>query len=232
MIPLALKRLVTHTKDPKDDLKIYTDLEYSKVQQLFLLVGFLFGSFVVIWITQILIKLLSSSSAHKVDRTKLKGKASIKNKHANNKAKFPSINIKPDIIYQELLSMWNTSYTVITFGSAWLFGSTIDVTERIAKKIKAKYKVVSPRSTRKRERCSSTSSFEAESLIQDMEDDQKQQRCSFGCMPILSKVPFSSARRRLSKLFDFNSQLSIDSACECLLDDNDQPSGGKYQRKL
>lgn len=63
----------------------------------------------------------------------------IRDKHANLKRKMNSRYLKPNYIVNELMSMWSTTYTVITFSSAWVFGSTICATERLARKIRNKY---------------------------------------------------------------------------------------------
>lgn len=50
---------------------------------------------------------------------------------------------KADLIMHDLLAMWVTTYTVISFGSARILGSTLNATERLMRKIRTKYK--SPR---------------------------------------------------------------------------------------
>lgn len=47
--------------------------------------------------------------------------------------------IGPKHIIQELISIWGTTYTVITWGSFYLIGGTIVASERLAQKVKSKY---------------------------------------------------------------------------------------------
>lgn len=45
---------------------------------------------------------------------------------------------KPKFIIHELISIWGTTYTVITWGSFYFIGGTIVATEKLAQKVKSK----------------------------------------------------------------------------------------------
>lgn len=62
----------------------------------------------------------------------------IKKNEANSRPKIDPKFFKPKYLIHELMSIWSTTYTVITWGSAWMIGGTIVATERFASKIKTK----------------------------------------------------------------------------------------------
>lgn len=64
--------------------------------------------------------------------------ASFKEKEANSRRRIDPKYFKPKYIIHELMSMWGTTYTVITWGSVWIIGGTIVATEKLAHKIKTK----------------------------------------------------------------------------------------------
>lgn len=58
--------------------------------------------------------------------------------HNSYRRKIDPKYFKPKFIYHELMTFWDTTYTVVTWGSFYVIGGTIVVTERLASKIKTK----------------------------------------------------------------------------------------------
>lgn len=118
---------------------------------------------------------------------------------------------KPKFIIHELITFWDTTYSVITWGSFYVIGGTIVVTERLAQKIKTKCAREQQGSTYQsghRER--NDSSFSYSSSASGANDN------SFGStktplrrVASWTKKSFSSAKKRLAKFANSTTILEI-----------------------
>lgn len=96
--------------------------------------------------TQAFEKTLSSSSGSNIFRllfsngfTSTNGNRSPKHQQQQrSRKKLDSKYFKPKFIIHELISIWGTTYTVITWGSFYFIGGTIVATEKLAQKVKSK----------------------------------------------------------------------------------------------
>jgi len=61
-----------------------------------------------------------------------------KRKRTTHRRRIESKYFRPSYIISELMTIWGTTYTVITWGSVWVIGGTIVATEQLAHKIKSK----------------------------------------------------------------------------------------------
>lgn len=107
---------------------------------------------------------------------------------------------KPKFIIHELLSIWGTTYTVITWGSFWVIGGTIVATEKLATKIKTKYS----RDVDTVGANMSSTSFESD--FNQSSDSTGTPESSSGRDPFRSartwtRKSFATARKRLFKCF-------------------------------
>lgn len=86
---------------------------------------------------------LSSSflTSSKVNHTKSTNAPKEQTPESTDSSKKPKVDpkyFKPKYIIHELLDIWGTTYTVITWGSFWVIGGTIVATEKLATRIKTK----------------------------------------------------------------------------------------------
>lgn len=108
---------------------------------------------------------------------------------------------KPKYIYHELMSIWGTTYTVITWGSVWIIGGTFVATERLANKIKTKC-------TRERDllganrgtgRNSSFASFNSSFSSSHSVDSTGSGKNSFKKISSWTKRSFTAAKKKFNK---------------------------------
>lgn len=90
-------------------------------------------------------KTISSSSGSNIFRllfsngfTSSSGNRSPKQQQQRSRRKLDPKYFKPKFIIHELISIWGTTYTVITWGSFYFIGGTIVATEKLAQKVKSK----------------------------------------------------------------------------------------------
>lgn len=132
----------------------------------------------------------------------------LKEKIKTNQPKIDSKYFNPRYIVHELMEMWGTTYTVITWSSFYIIGGTIGATERLAQKIKTKY------NNRQREH-QSYETFMNSSLSRNRSDStstnntdssRRQSKSSFRRMSSWTKKSFESTRNRLSRLISSGSE--------------------------
>lgn len=117
--------------------------------------------------------------------------------------------IDPKHIIQELISIWGTTYTVITWGSFYLIGGTIVASERLAQKVKSKcsreqrglHNESSSRGTGWTEFTNFASSSSADVSRNSTTSDDDNQRNTFRRISSWSKRSYSTSKRKLTKLF-------------------------------
>lgn len=120
-----------------------------------------------------------------------------KDKQQNFRRKIDPKYFKPKFIMHELIAMWDTTYTVITWGSFHVIGGTLVATERLVRKIKTKC----TREGQSRD-IHNTSSGRADSFAScDFSDDSFQSegsKTSFRRVRSWMKRSYSSAKKKFN----------------------------------
>lgn len=113
---------------------------------------------------------------------------------------------KPKYIINELITIWGTTYTVITWGSVWVIGGTIVATERLAQKIKTKCATPhrdenhnSSRGTGHSERSTLYESDSDESFVSNGGANSKS---SYRRVKSWARKSYANARRRLNRFMN------------------------------
>lgn len=125
----------------------------------------------------------------------------------NRRGKIDPKYFKPRYIMHELMSMWGTTYTVITWGSVWVIGGTIVATEKLAQKIKTKcsreqQSDTNDYSSRSMRRGDSSESYSSSSIFDRTTDsDNAQNKSSLRKVRSWTRKSYASARRRFNKFF-------------------------------
>lgn len=131
----------------------------------------------------------------------------LKEKLKTNQPKLDSKYFNPRFIVHELMEMWGTTYTVITWSSFYIIGGTIGATERLAQKIKTKY-------NRQREYQSYETFMNASSSMNRSDStstnstnsSRRQSKSSLRRVSSWTKKSFESTRNRLSRLISSGSE--------------------------
>lgn len=122
-------------------------------------------------------------------------------KQPPNKKKIDPKYFKPKYIYHELMSIWGTTYTVITLGSVWIIGGTLLATERLANKIKTKCtrEQDSLSANRGTGRNGSFASYNSSFSSSDSVSSEGSSKSSFRKISSWTKRSYSAARKRFNK---------------------------------
>lgn len=126
---------------------------------------------------------------------------SFKEKEANSRRKIDPKYFKPKYIIHELMSMWGTTYTVITWGSVWIIGGTIVATEKLAQKIKTKCNRENSQDLNNNRSTGRNDSFTSYSSYASSNDSttQRTNRSSLKRMRAWTKKSFASASKKFRK---------------------------------
>ena len=163
------------------------------------------------------IGLLSKDDHHENSSFHSYSKSNSPNKHdqsGTNNKRIDSKYFKPRVIYTELMTFWDTTCAVITWGSFYLIGGTIVATERMAQKIKrsstreSSFKNASISSNKGTGKNYSFMNFNSSSSDVDVAESQETENCKHAYKKIStwSKRSFSSAKKKFSRL---TNQLSV-----------------------
>lgn len=110
---------------------------------------------------------------------------------------------KPKYIYHELMSIWGTTYTVITWGSVYIIGGTLVATERLANKIKMKCTREHQQdlldSNRGTGRNSSFASYSSSFSSTESITSSRSTKSSFKRISSWTKRSYSAVRKRFNK---------------------------------
>lgn len=124
-------------------------------------------------------------------------------KQPPNKKKIDPKYFKPKYIYHELMSIWGTTYTVITWGSVWIIGGTLLATERLANKIKTKCTREQQQdllsANRGTGRNGSFASYNSSFSSSDSLTSEGSSKSSFRKISSWTKRSYSAARKRFNK---------------------------------
>lgn len=125
---------------------------------------------------------------------------SFNEKEASSRRRIDPKYFKPKFIINELMSMWGTTYTVITWGSVWIIGGTIVATEKLAHKIKTKCNMehYTGSNNRGAGHSDSFSSCSSNGLANDSRASRTN-RSSLKRMRAWTKKSFASASKRFRK---------------------------------
>lgn len=126
---------------------------------------------------------------------------SFKEKEANGRRKIDPKYFRPKYIIHELMSMWGTTYTVITWGSVWIIGGTIVATEKLAHKIKTKCNRENSQEFNNNRGTGRNDSFTSYSSYASSNDSntQRTNRTSLKRMRAWTKKSFASANKKFRK---------------------------------
>lgn len=130
-----------------------------------------------------------------------------KSQTSNNRRKIDPKFFKPRYIMNELMTMWGTTYTVITWGSVWVIGGTIVATEKLAQKIKTKCSreqtsgLSHQNSSRSTGRQDSFATDSSSMFDRTTEADSSQSKSSLRKVRTWTKKSYASAKRKFNKFF-------------------------------
>lgn len=151
-------------------------------------------------------------SAHSIEQSEHTHDSPNKSTRSNtNRRRIDPKYFKPKFIINELMTIWGTTYTVITWGSVWVIGGTIVATERLAQKIKTK--CTSPQqqhhqhhhSSRGTGRFDSFSSYDSNDTISIGSSNSaggraaNQTKSSYRRMRSWARKSYANARKRLNR---------------------------------
>lgn len=122
--------------------------------------------------------------------------------NTNRRPKIDPKYFKPKYIINELITIWGTTYTVITWGSVWVIGGTIVATERLAQKIKTKCTNPHNNGTNQSRGTGRNESFSSYDSNESYVSESVNDKSSYRRVTSWARKSYANARKRLNRFMN------------------------------